>query len=128
MFGAFEVVFGNEQESEHVTELLEAAAQQLGGAFEEHEKGFTQDLLRTIKATGVAATWDKAGITPKALAEHLLAVSHGLKQRRTVVRITSAACGQLYASSAEAVASSLVQTSTMEPSKREKTKPLKGST
>lgn len=82
LFGAFEVVFADEHESEHISELLEAASEQLGGAIEEHEKGFLQDLVRTIKATGVAASWDHAGITPKALAEHLLAASHGLKKRR----------------------------------------------
>jgi AcrR family transcriptional regulator len=98
IYAAFEAMSSDKQESDHVRELATTAHELLGSAFDDMEKNFTSDLARTLKSTGVAAQWERAGISAKLLAEHLSLLSNGLKHRgssradyldrmRTAVRI-----------------------------------------
>lgn len=82
VLGAFEAMLGDRPESEHMSELLETASALVGAQLEELELGFVDDLSRVLKSSGIAASWDKAGVSAKALAEHLQATSYGLKCRQ----------------------------------------------
>lgn len=84
---AFAALHGHAADSEHLDELTATAAPILGSLLEEFEKGFVGDLARMLQSTGVAARWQAADISAKALADHLYTVSEGLK-RRGVPRAT----------------------------------------
>ncbi|MET0389732.1 MAG: TetR/AcrR family transcriptional regulator [Polyangiales bacterium] len=81
LFGAFEAGSMEKPEGTHVSELLETSQVLLGDVIEDVGRTVAQDLTRAIKSSGVAASWEKTGISARALAEHLQAVSDGLKHR-----------------------------------------------
>ena len=78
---AFAALHGHAADSEHLDELTATAAPILGSLIEEFEKGFVADLARMLQSSGVAARWQSADISAKALADHLYTVSEGLKRR-----------------------------------------------
>jgi AcrR family transcriptional regulator len=82
IFGAFEALHAQLQQSEHMDELLATAAQILGDSLARFEEGIVADLARALKSTGIAAAWQDAGVSAKALAEHLYAASQGWKLRK----------------------------------------------
>ncbi len=67
--------------TEHMNELLEAAAQRVGPVVRELEEGLVGDLSRVLRSGGVAARWKDRGVTATELADHLYSTSSGLKHR-----------------------------------------------
>jgi hypothetical protein len=62
-----------------MNELLAASVELVGPAVEELAQSVVADVARALRSTGVAARWKEAGVTAKDLAEHLHAVSYGVK-------------------------------------------------
>jgi AcrR family transcriptional regulator len=84
LLGAFEAVHGltiGQPGAENMNELLETAAQLVGPVVDEMERALVADVARLLRSAGVAAGWKEAGIGAKDLAEHLCAVSSGVKHR-----------------------------------------------
>lgn len=84
LLGAFEAVHGHaigQPGAEHMNELLETAGQLVGPVVEELEQSLVADVARVLRSAGVAGRWKDAGVSAKELAEHLYAVSFGLKHR-----------------------------------------------
>jgi AcrR family transcriptional regulator len=82
LLGAFEAVHGytvGQAGAEHMSELMETAAQLVGPVAEELEHGLVADVARVLRGSGVAAGWKEAGISAKDLAEHLYTTSTGAK-------------------------------------------------
>lgn len=82
LLGAFEAVHGfsvGQAAAEHMSELMETAAQLVGPVDAEMEQGLVADVARVLRATGVASGWKEAGVSAKELAEHLYATSYGAK-------------------------------------------------
>lgn len=80
--GAFGAVHGHgagQPWSEHMSELLEAAKSLVGPRVAEMEEELVADVARLLRSSGVAARWKEAGLSAKDLAEHLHAVSLGMK-------------------------------------------------
>lgn len=50
-----------------------------GSAAEDPEQEQIADLARPLHSEGVAEAWKDARVSVKALAEHLVATSHGIK-------------------------------------------------
>jgi AcrR family transcriptional regulator len=86
LLGAFEAMHAHaigQPGAEHMSELLEAAAQLVGPIVDELEHDLVGETARLLRSSGVAARWKNAGLSAKDLAEHLCAASYGLKQRVT---------------------------------------------
>jgi AcrR family transcriptional regulator len=82
VLGAFEALHGHaigQGGKEHMSELLETAAELMGPVVDEMEQGFVADVARVLKAAGVAASWKAAGISVNDLAQHLFSTSCGVK-------------------------------------------------
>lgn len=104
LLGAFDAIHGSavaEPMSEHLDELLATAASLEGPGVKELEHDFVTGVVSILSKSGVAASWKRAGISAKALAEHLYATSCGFKhsaktqaayreRMRTAIRIVTA--------------------------------------
>lgn len=73
-------------DSENVDELLEALADVVGPVLLELDADVRADLARALRAAGVPARWEEAGLSANDLADHLLAVSAGLKHKTKTLR------------------------------------------
>jgi len=71
--------------AEHMTELMAAAKELVGDAAEELEREQTAELARLLRSAGVGLAWKDAELSPKLLAEHLMATSDGMKHRARTV-------------------------------------------
>ncbi len=81
---AFEAIHGmaiGQESAAHLSELMETATRLVGPVVSEMEQGFVAELGRVLKKAGVAERWKALGVSAKDLAEHLCAVSTGLKHR-----------------------------------------------
>jgi AcrR family transcriptional regulator len=67
--------------SENLDELLATATKLLGPAVCEFEETLISEMARALRNTDVAARWKKAGMSARDLAEHLCAVSDGIKRK-----------------------------------------------
>jgi AcrR family transcriptional regulator len=84
---------GSQMSLEHMNEIVATARQLIGPVLEDFEQTVLKELTRAIQSGGDAIAWRGAGLTAKALAQHLQAVSHGLKhyaRRRPSTRPESA--------------------------------------
>jgi hypothetical protein len=63
----------------NVTELLELSRSRHGDAVAMFEKGCTEIVASVLAMTGVAARWQRAGLSSQQLAEHLLMTASGIK-------------------------------------------------
>ena len=84
LLGAFEALHGDkigQVESDHMSELMETAAELVGPVLKDLETRLLGDVARVLRTAGVAAQWKDAGISAKDLAEQLCATSLGLKHR-----------------------------------------------
>ena len=83
LIGAFAALHvqsdGSQMSLEHMTEIVATARQLVGPVLEEFDQVVPKELARAIQSSGVAVAWSDAGLTAKALAQHLYAASHGLK-------------------------------------------------
>jgi AcrR family transcriptional regulator len=70
---------GSQMSLEHMNEIVATAWQLIGPVLEDFEQTVRKELTRAIQSGGDAIAWRGAGLTAKALAQHLQAVSHGLK-------------------------------------------------
>lgn len=81
---AFEAIHGlaiGQERAAHLSELMETAERLVGPVIAEMEQGFAAELARALRRAGVAEHWKALGVSAKDLAEHLAAVSTGLKHR-----------------------------------------------
>jgi AcrR family transcriptional regulator len=81
LLGAFEAMHGSAVGSENLDELLATTAELVGPVVCELDEALVADVARTLRAAGVAARWKEAGLSAKDLAEHLSAVSDGIKHK-----------------------------------------------
>jgi AcrR family transcriptional regulator len=82
LLGAFEAAHGQalgQAGAEHMSELLETAAELVGPRVDELEQGLVADVARVLRSAGVAEAWKDAGVSAKELAQHLHATSCGVK-------------------------------------------------
>src|SRR6266704_2912365 len=79
LLGAFEAMHGMALDSESFDELLATATQLVGPVIHVLDEAFVSDVARALRSAGVAARWKEAGVSAKDLAEHLSAVSNGIK-------------------------------------------------
>ena len=83
LIGAFAALHiqsdGSQMSLEHMNEIVATARQLIGPVLEEFDQAALKELTRTIQSGGPAMPWRAAGVTAKALAQHLYAASHGLK-------------------------------------------------
>jgi AcrR family transcriptional regulator len=70
---------GSQMSLEHMNEIVATAWQLIGPVLEDFEQTVLKELTRAIQSSGDAVAWRGAGLSAKALAQHLQAVSHGLK-------------------------------------------------
>ena len=83
LLGAFEAHQGDgigESAATHMRELMETAKELVGPVVAELEEEVVADVARGLKSAGVAAAWKRAGVSAKELADHLKAVSAGVKR------------------------------------------------
>lgn len=81
---AFEALHGvaiGQERAAHLSELMETAERLVGPVVSEMEQGFASELARALRRAGVTERWKALGLSAKDLAEHLAAVSTGLKHR-----------------------------------------------
>ena len=79
---AFEAVHAHligSDSAAHMSELLEAATEHLGGSLGELETTLVADVARALKSAGIPARWKHEAFNARTLAEHLSATSMGLK-------------------------------------------------
>jgi AcrR family transcriptional regulator len=81
VLGAFEATAGRAIGSENLDELFAATTELVGPVIRELEETLVADVARTLRTGGVAARWKEAGASAKDLADHLAAVSDGIKRR-----------------------------------------------
>jgi AcrR family transcriptional regulator len=81
VLAAFEAMHGRGAGMEHLDELIATTAELVGSVVCQLEEGFASDLARVLRSEDIAARWKEAGISAKALAEHLVAVSDGHKRK-----------------------------------------------
>jgi AcrR family transcriptional regulator len=81
VLGAFEAKHGKGIGSEHLDELIATTLQLVGPIVRELEESLVSDVARVLRTAGVAARWKAAGASAKDLAEHLSAVSDGIKRK-----------------------------------------------
>jgi AcrR family transcriptional regulator len=81
LLGAFEAVCSKAPGSENLDEVLATTAALVGPVVRELEEAMVADVARVLRAAGVAARWKEAGVSAKDLAEHLWAVSDGIKHK-----------------------------------------------
>jgi AcrR family transcriptional regulator len=81
LLGAFAAMYGKGIGTDHLDELIATTAALIGPAFCEVEDALVSDVARALEAAGIAAHWKEAGISAKALAEHLSAASAGIKHK-----------------------------------------------
>ncbi|WP_431508889.1 TetR/AcrR family transcriptional regulator [Variovorax sp. DAIF25] len=70
---------GSQMSLEHMNEIVATARELVGPVLEEFDQAVPKELARAIQSSGDAVPWRGAGLTAKALAQHLYAASHGLK-------------------------------------------------
>jgi len=83
LLGAFEALHaeGIGRESDHMSELMETAAELVGPVIRDLEIRLLGDVARVLRTSGVATRWKEANISAKDLADQLCATSLGLKHR-----------------------------------------------
>ncbi|QEI06375.1 TetR/AcrR family transcriptional regulator [Pigmentiphaga aceris] len=83
LIGAFDALHaqrdGSQMSLEHMNEIVATARQLVGPVLEAFDQTLVDALTQAIQAGGADAPWREAGLTAKALAQHLHAASHGLK-------------------------------------------------
>ena len=108
LLDAFDAMYGsvlNNEGSGHLNELLAAAEQLVGDVVRNLERSTVADIARVFREHTVGVQWQKHGISPMILADHLYTVSNGLKRRgvpraeylermRTAVRIVCRGAGK----------------------------------
>jgi len=83
LLGAFEALHadGIGRESDHMSELMDTAAELVGPVLRDLETRLLADIARVLRTSGVAARWKDANLSAKDLADQLCATSLGLKHR-----------------------------------------------
>ncbi len=81
MFVAIHGIMIGQPYAENMNELLQAAKQLVGNVADDLDREQTADLARLLRSAGVGLAWKDADISPKLLAEHLMATSYGIKHR-----------------------------------------------
>jgi hypothetical protein len=81
LLGAFEAIHGVAAGSENLDELLATTVVLVGPVVRELEVALVSDVAHALRAATVAARWKAAGVSAKDLAEHLSAVSDGIKRK-----------------------------------------------
>lgn len=82
LLGAFDALHGDKLDPasrEHLNELIETARSLGASLVSDMEKAFVGLLEDALTEAGATAGWERLDITPKQLAEHLLATANGLK-------------------------------------------------
>ena len=82
LVGVFEALHGlviGMPGADHMTELLEAAAELAGPVVSELEKETVAAVAKVLRSAGVAARWKDRGVSARELAETLHAASYGVK-------------------------------------------------
>jgi AcrR family transcriptional regulator len=82
LLGAFEAMHAltvGTLEQEHLAELLETSKQLVGGAVEDAERAFADEIARALSTAGAARAWSDVGLSARDLASCLMAMSMGLK-------------------------------------------------
>jgi AcrR family transcriptional regulator len=81
LLGAFEAIQGKTAGSDNLDELLATTLALVGPVVRELEEDLISDVAQALRAASVAARWKEAGVSAKHLAEHLTAVSDGIKRK-----------------------------------------------
>jgi len=68
---------------EHMSELLEVAGGLMPSLVADFNAGVIADVARTLRVSGVAASWKGEAFSAKSLAENLCATSEGTKHQVT---------------------------------------------
>jgi AcrR family transcriptional regulator len=81
MFVAIHGLMIGQPHAENMNELLLAAKEHVGDAADALDREQVADLTRLFRNEGVARAWKDDDLSPKALAENLMATSYGIKHR-----------------------------------------------
>ncbi|MBV8276912.1 MAG: TetR/AcrR family transcriptional regulator [Verrucomicrobia bacterium] len=81
LLSAFEAIHGRTAGSENLDELLATTVALVGPVVRDLEEDLITDVAHALRAASVATRWKETGVSAKHLAEHLSAVSDGIKRR-----------------------------------------------
>ena len=81
MFVAIHGILIGQPYAENMNELMVAAKEHVGDTADALNREQVADLVRLFRNEGVARAWKDDDLSPKALAENLMATSYGIKHR-----------------------------------------------
>lgn len=83
LLGAFLALHGKSIGTEYLGELMETTIALIGPAFQEVEKAVVSEVADALGTAGIAARWNKAGVSARDLAANLSVTSAGIKRSVT---------------------------------------------
>jgi len=81
LLGAFVAMHGKAVGSENLDELFATTVELVGSLIRDLQESVISDVARVLRGSGTSARWKETGASAKDLAEHLSAVSEGLKRK-----------------------------------------------